>query len=221
MGLGFVMLIWLVVFIILAIPISAILYLSARSFSKSATKKLRKKRSIIAGALPFALIAYFGCAFILYGYWCLSVRNVDPGIGDGWVVPVGNDYTMEMIDTPENAFIHKNNEAHIEDIRLLGKAKPYVFGRSADGYFILNVESGELYQADSQYDFEKGLQERGVFKTGILETPQSFYRKSRWRIADLIAAIIIFAIPAIGLYLVWRNYWRMPKRIEVPSYPNT
>ena len=219
MGIGFVLMIWLVILIVVAVPTSAILWFSARSFSKSTTKDLRTKRAVIAASLPFAMIVYFGCAFILYGSWCSLVRNVDPGIGDGWVVPVGNDYTMEMIDTPENAFIHKNNEVYIDDIRLLGQAKPYVFGRSADGYFILNVDSGELYQADSQYDFEKGLKERGIFGTGILETPESFYRKTRWRMADLIAALIVFAIPTIALYFVWRDYWRMPRRIEVPSYP--
>lgn len=220
MGIGFVLIIWLIIFVVLAIPTSAILCLLTRFFSKSATKKLCRRRIVIAAVLPFAVIVYFGCAFIVYGSWCFLVRNVDPGIGDGWVVPVGNDYTMEMIDIPENAFIHKNKETHIGNIRLIGKIEPYVFGRSTDGYFILNVSSGKLYQSESEHNFKEELKERGVCETNILETPESFYYKNRWGIPDLIAGLIIFSIPAMGLYFVWRNYWRIPKHIKVSSHSN-
>lgn len=220
MGIGFVLITWLIILVALAIPTSAILCLLTRSFSKSAAKKLRTRRIVIAAALPFAMIVYFGCAFIAYGSWCLLVRNVDPGIGDGWVVPVGHDYTMEMIDIPENAFIHKNGETHITNIELVGKIGEYVFGKSTDGYFILNVSSGKLYQSESQHNFEEELKEQGLCETDILETPEFFYYKNRWGIADLMAALIICSIPAIGLYFVWRNYWRIPKHIKVSSHSN-
>ena len=217
MGLGFVLIIWLIILVALAIPTSATLCLLTRRFSKSATKNLLRRRIVIAGVVPFAMIAYFGFAFIAYGSWCLLVRNVDPGIGDGWVVPVGNDYTMEMIDIPENASIHMNNETYIKGIKLVGKMEPYVFGRSADGYFILNVSSGELCQSESEHSFREKLKERGVLKTDILETPGSFYQRNRWGIADLMFALIVFFIPAIGLYPVWTDYWRMPKHVDASS----
>jgi hypothetical protein len=215
MGIGFVLISWLIIFIVLAIPTSAILCILTRSLSKSVAKELRKRRTIIASALPFALIVYFGCAFVLYGSWCFLVRNVDPGIGDGWVVPIGNDYTMEMIDTPEDAFIHKNGEIQIRDITLIGEAEPFVFGRSTEGYFILNVDSRELYQSKSESNFKEELKEIGIKEASILETPDRFYHKNRWGIADLIATLIIFSIPALGLYFVWRNYWRIPKHNKV------
>lgn len=217
MGIGFVLIVWLIAFIVLAILASAVLCLLTRSSTKAVPKKLRTRRILIAAALPFAIIFYFGCAFIVYGSWCLMVRNVDPGIGDGWIVPVGNGYVMEMIDMPEDAFIHKDNETHVSGIKSVAKAGSYVFGRSTDGYFILDVSSGELYQSESEHDFKEELKERGVCETDTLEPPDSFYHMNRWGIADLMAALITFSIPAIGLYFVWRHYWRIPKHIKLSS----
>jgi hypothetical protein len=44
-----------------------------------------------AAALPFLLLGYGGVAFTGYAIWCEAIRDVDPGLGDAWRVPVGND----------------------------------------------------------------------------------------------------------------------------------
>src|SRR5687768_10851616 len=102
MGIGFVLMIWALLLGCAAVPIAIALTIwSSRNWreSKSTTKLFRP---IGAALLPFILLAYGGAAFIGYAVWCVKVRRVDPGIGDAWVVPVGNGYFFGMIDIPEH-----------------------------------------------------------------------------------------------------------------------
>jgi hypothetical protein len=94
MGIGFVLLIWAVLLGCAAVPVAfAIAIWSVRSH-KRVGAPVSLLRTGAAAILPFVLLAYGGVAFVGYAAWCELGRQVDPGIGDGWMVPVGNDVSV-------------------------------------------------------------------------------------------------------------------------------
>lgn len=79
------------------------------------------------------MFGYAGAAFTVYATWCEAIRGVDPGIGDGWQVPVGNDHYFCMIDVPEEGYLLKggcSGAALVDGITLIGSSDDLVFGNS-------------------------------------------------------------------------------------------
>ena len=101
-----------------------------------------------AAALPFLLLGYGGAAFLAYATWCEAVRGVDPGIGDSWQVPVGNDHYFCMIDVPESGSLLKSGcsgGSIVNGITELAVAGDLIVGNSkSNGPFILDTRTGAL-----------------------------------------------------------------------------
>ena len=144
MGIGFVIIAWGLILGVLAVIGSGAL----AGLVTLLTRKVvagRRKAILIAALFPFACWVYFGAAFIAYGAWCVALRDVDPGIGDGFWVPLGCGYYLQMIDTEDHPFITVPDDPNIEsypDLTGMQLHKPFILG-SAKGtqkpFFLINT----------------------------------------------------------------------------------
>jgi len=211
MGIGFVLMIWAVLLCCAAVPVSIALTIwSSRNWreSKSTTKLFRP---IGAALLPFILLAYGGAAFIGYAVWCERVRHVDPGIGDGWAVPVANNYSFWMIDVPEHGSLTKDDGTRapvISDIVELAEVGDRIIGRSTSkGLFILNTRSGELHAF-----LESDAVQKEISPMPTLQSANAFYIDHRWGPLDLAAVTVIGSLGAMLLFVGYRFFIRPPAR---------
>ena len=142
-----------------------------------------------------------GAAFGAYAIWCETVRGIDPGIGDGWRVPIGNDYYFCMINVPEEGYLLKggcSGRPVVDQISELADAGDLVIGSSqSNGAFVLDTRTGTL---QTFANLDAALAHLPTRPT--LQTAAEFYTDRRWGGADAIAAVLIGA-PAIGATMLW------------------
>jgi hypothetical protein len=216
-GLGFVLVFWALLGGIGAVVCA--LALGAWSWwnHRRAPGCIRILHPLAAAALPFLLLAYAGAAFTGYAVWCAAIRDVDPGIGDGWQVPLGHDLFFCMIDVPDEGFLLKggcSGSAIVAEITELGGSDDVLVGSSrSSGPFVLDMRTGKL-QAFSNIDAALS----NVTPRPSLQSADDFYRARRWGLADAIAAVLI-VIPAIVASLLWYLWFvrrPMPQR-DLPS----
>jgi hypothetical protein len=106
-GVGFVLFFWALLFGGAAVVCAVVLGLWSWWNQRRAFGRAGIFKAVAAAALPFLLLGCVGAAFAGYAIWCEAVRHVDPGIGDGWRVPVGNDLYFCMIDVPDDGYLLK------------------------------------------------------------------------------------------------------------------
>jgi hypothetical protein len=194
-----------------AVPFSIVLAIwSSRNWRGYGTTG-KVFRPIAAALLPFVLLAYGGATFIGYAIWCEKVRHVDPGIGDAWVVPVGNDYSFGMIDIPEHGSLFKDDGSgspEISDIVELAEVGDRIIGRSSSkGLFVFNTRSGELHPF---LEFEAVQKE--ISPVPALQSANTFYIHRRWGILDLVAVIVIGSVGVALTVFGYRFFVRRPSR---------
>jgi hypothetical protein len=138
------------------------------------------------GIFPFILLVYGLFAFIGYAFYCEMVRKVDPGMGDGWQVPVGNDYYLCMIDVPENGYLIRHGcsgSPIIDGISKINVFDNLVVGKAEDN-FIFDLADGHLAALDATSEkFHE-------YENKLLDVNR-FYIKRRWNYLDVIAVLII------------------------------
>ena len=174
-------------------------------------------KAVAAAALPILMFVYAGAAFVGYAIWCETVRGVDPGIGDAWRVPVGNDHYFCMIDVPEEGYLLKGGctgAPIVYGITELGSSGGLVFGNSkSSGPFVLDTRTGAL-QTFASIDAAVGR----ITPRPTLQEAGDFYARQRWGRADAIAGALI-AVPALAIAIFWYLWFiRSPPagRREVP-----
>jgi hypothetical protein len=91
MGLGFVLLFWMIFFGCAGLPIAGGLAFWSWHNGRLAGAP-SKMRAAAAGVLPFVLIALGLVWFFGYAAYSWTVRRVDPGLGDSWAVPLRHGY---------------------------------------------------------------------------------------------------------------------------------
>jgi len=164
-------------------------------------------------------MAYGFVALISYGIWCEEVRRVDIGItGDSWVVPVGNGYSLIMVDQTDHASLEKDGSAIVgrdssgrnttlSGITDISSENGKVTGKDGNGFFVLDINSARV----SRYqDLESASQE--FVAQPSIESVSYFYWSRRWGWPDLVA-FGFFCLPAIGLLLTWYRYVVRSKNI--------
>lgn len=144
-------------------------------------------------AAPLAA-GYAGVGFLAYAVWCSAVRGVDPGIGDGFVVPLGRGFSLSAIDVPDDAAIYPRHEIDgvplVPAITRIGQSGLYVYGfQGADTAFVLDTESGTVRRLPGQ-ELPDALREVGVVRTAV-EPVDEFYASRRWGWPDLLAAALL------------------------------
>ena len=198
MGIGFVIIIWGIIFTILFAPTSFFIGLAVRWWVlRREGRVISFRRAMTFGIFPFILLVYGFFALIGYAFHCELVRKVDPGIGDGWQVPLGNDYYLCMIDTPEHGYLmrHECSGSPISD----GISKINVFDHVVAGKakidFTLDLTDGHLAE------FDAASEKFQIYENELVSVNQ-FYIERRWSYIDVIALLII-GIPALFFIKWW------------------
>ncbi|HVG25056.1 MAG TPA: hypothetical protein VND45_12925 [Thermoanaerobaculia bacterium] len=152
---------------------------------------------VVAGALPFALLAYAGVAFGVYALWCENVRRVDPGIGDVWQVPLPNGWRFLMIDTPDSAMLVPPSGDNIAvDRARLGMRGDTILVADAGQFFAIDTKT----RRRTEFASEEAMLRTFGSSRGELSDANWFYTRRRWTIADALAGVVI-AAPAAMLLL--------------------
>ena len=174
-----------------------------------------RTRALAAGLLPFVLIALGLIWFFGSALYSESIRRVDPGIGDYWMVPVGQGYLFCMIDTTDHAYLAKDGgdgSGAVEDIRQLAQVGDRVVGLSGkSGAFIFDTASGK----QSQYSSVAAALAQ-FSPPPKLETPEQFYRSHRFTWEDAVASLVLLSL-VVGVSLLWyRKFIRVTGRASGP-----
>jgi hypothetical protein len=214
-GIGFVLLFWGLLLGAAAVVCGAVLALWSWWNHRRTLGPTRVFKPLAAGALPFLLLVYGGAAFAAYAVWCEAIRDVDPGIGDSWRVPIGDEWYFCMIDVPDNGYLLKGGctgAPIVHGITELRAANHVVVGNSeSSGAFRLDTRTGTL---QTFANMDAALDQ--MTPRPILESANDFYANRRWGKADVFAAVLI-GLPAIAAAIFWYRWFiRSPREEAVP-----
>jgi hypothetical protein len=198
MGLGCVIIAWTVLGGMAAAVASVVLALITRRLVPPRPKRWRWIAA--AAAVPFALLAYGVVAFLGYAAWCES-RNVDPGLGDEWRVPLTGGYSLVMVDTFDQPFIEqpsdRDGNLSVSSISVAGR---FIVADDRAGPFMIDTATGALQRFASRADLDRELKRRGE-RPARLQSPRDFYSEHRWTRVDAAAGLVLAIIPIALLLL--------------------
>lgn len=210
MGIGFVLLFWGVLLGAGAVVGGAVLALWSWRNHRRVLGPTRFLKPLAAAALPFLLLGYGGGAFAAYALWCEAIRDVDPGIGDIWRVPIGNEWYFCMIDVPDNGYLLKGGctgAPTVYEITELQTAGDLVVGKSeSTRAFVLDTRTGALQTFASM---DAALDQ--ITPRPILQSANDFYVNRRWGKADVFVAGLI-GLPAVAVALFWYLWFIRSRR---------
>jgi len=204
MGIGFVLLIWMVFFGCAGVPIAGgLAYWSWRTGAVAGTPS--KTRAIAAALLPGVLIIAGLTWFFSYAFYSGVVRHVDAGIGDAGAVPLKHGYFFCIIDVPEAGYLMKDGCTGlppVNDIRELAEVGNIVVGVSGElGAFTFDTTSHQVQRHESraaalrQFEVPPQLQSAGAF-----------YRSRRFGWQDVIAVVVLAGLVA-GISWAWFRWF--------------
>ncbi|WP_241331508.1 hypothetical protein [Chryseobacterium arthrosphaerae] len=180
MGIGFVILIHLVILFILSLICAVIAGIVTYFVSN---KNRRKGKTILAIAAPFVgLYTFYICGIIGFSL-VTDKKKVDIGIGDAWYVPLRNNHQLLFIDIPEQASINgKNGETQISMVAEIEEDGNKILGKTFDnGYFLLDTATDEV----KTFNTEKELIAVYSDKKPNLAEVTEFYSERKDRIMGL------------------------------------
>src|SRR5579864_2883925 len=105
MGIGFVLLFWVIVGGILSVTGSAVLWKAAESFTRGGVNG-RRRAILAAGAFPFVCFGWAVLIFIFQAIVNEGWLHRDVGIGDTWTCPLPNGYALLMIDDTDHGIVY-------------------------------------------------------------------------------------------------------------------
>jgi hypothetical protein len=214
MGIGFALFIYTVIGIGLAV-ISGGIAAGVCVIAAKGRRGLRIKAGLIAFGFPFGWLVF-----------CGVVRNVDPGLGDWWQVPIGHGYSFVMIDfkdigsvqTPQNGELNRcvagigvkgDHAAIIEDIPRDSLEHALLLqefgGLTLPAYSILDLRTGLETGFHEREKFLAAAEGVGIGEADIL-APEVFYRRHRWSLADLLFPLLILGVPGYCAYWLVRRF---------------
>ena len=209
-GIGCVLVFWLFIGGGCATVAAILLGVVVRRVSRASG--IAPRRWVLAASfLPFLTLAYGLVAFVGYAIWCENVRGVDPGLGDSWVIPVGQGCTLDMVDQPDNAQISgPHRELLLEGVTRLAVAGEELVGESHGKFYAVNLREHTKRSLESEGEAVAALKRSGSKAPALLPV-NDFYIARRWSYLDVLAALGIAAIPAavsIALLLAFRRALR-------------
>jgi len=224
MGIGIVLVLWAIVGAFLATVGMVVLRAAATFLTQSATKD-RRRVILAATLLPFLCLGWGGAVFIFQGIVNETVFQRDAGIGDAWKCPLPNGYALLMIDVPDHGWVYNpktqmipggvgERDDAVSGVRVLQVVGRYIAGgvgshifesfgtdkKEIDSYFLLDTVTGRYTGFSSLDDLRRAMVPLGIQPT--LEPIGRVYSKYRFTWFDLLAAILFFGPPLLGLVLL-------------------
>jgi hypothetical protein len=232
MGIGFVLLLWLFIGLVLAC-VSAGTFAATAAFFTRGAQRGRKRLLLAASLFPFASLAWIALMFAFQAAVNEGILHRDPGLGDTWHCPLPNGYQILMIDTTDQGFVY-NPKTQIGDgvserddsiggISLLQVAGRYVLGGydtrpleeshqgdpKVDSYFLLDTQLGKHNRFSSYADLEGSALALGIKLN--LEPIDAVYSKYRFSWFEVFAGVLtllpimVFTIVLIRMFIQVRR----------------
>lgn len=240
MGLGFVLLLWTVVGLVLASIAAAVLG-GATAFLTRGAESGRRRALLAAILLPFACLVWGGCVFVLQAVVNEGVLHRDVGMGDSWHAPLPNGYAILMIDVTDQGWVYNprtqpddsgvaEKEDAVSGVRHLQVSGNYILGdidshsfehagtdsNAIDSYFLLDTASGKRSNfADYESLRHEAAQHNITLKLEPIESVYSHYRFSWF---DVFAGIL-FVGPPLAAFLVLVFWVRRIRRTRAALVP--
>lgn len=231
MGIFFVLLAWLCIGSVLAVISGIVLYGITALFVPAAIPD-RRRHMQRAFWFPFIMLPYFSIMFIVYAILCYA-RGVDSGIGDDWLVPLGNGYSLIMIDNPDDGSICLSSDTYrgmkVDGIRKLMQVDSCIVGYAVDPrtqlqplamqsgrYFLFNTTSGAATYFATEASLRHAASQQGITSLALQST-ENFYFHMRWCWIDLLSVLIVLLLPAyFGIQLL-RDVMQLRRQDHSPS----
>ena len=215
MGLGFVLLIWMIFFGCAGLPVAGgLAYWSWRSGRRAHSPS--KWRAAAASLLPFVLIVVGLVWFVGYAAYSGVVRKVDPGLGDSWAVPLRHGYFFCMIDVTDQGYLMKDGcggSPRVQDIRELAEVGDAIVGSSGQsGAFVFDTATGEL---KSHPDTSTALAQFSPAPT--LQSAHQFYRSRRFGWQDTAAFLVLVGLVVAVSWLWFSRLIRVRAPAQTPD----
>lgn len=238
MGIGFVLVFWLIVGTIVA-AIGALGFGSAAAYFTHQVSAGRRLAITVAAVLPFACLGWAGVVFAIQAVVNESVFHRDPGIGDYWRCPLPNGYEILMIDVTDFGSVRKPNAAHpdkqqhrveLDGVRKLQIAGRYILAASSsdaidsrestqniDSYVLVDTKLDTTTPFPSEQALTTAAKALGI--QPHLEPIVDVYDRYRFSWFDRVAALLYVLPPSIGAALL--IYWIVRLRRTRALNPQT
>ena len=231
MGLGIVLIFWVVVGTVLAC-VGAIALAGLTALLTRGVHAGRRRAIVITALFPFLCFGWGGCVFVLQAVVNEGLLHRDLGIGDTWHAPLPNGYQIMMIDVTDQGWVYnprtqgsdsavgEQGDA-VSGVRNLQVSGRYIFGDSdsksfehagqetnqVDSYFILDTQTGKRTELKTYDDLRSRARDMNVSLN--LEPINTVYARFRSTWFDLCAALLFFVPPLLGFsfLIVW--IWRL------------
>ena len=217
MGIGFVLLIWVVVGIVLACVGMLVMGVLATFLTRKATRD-RSLAVLASLAFPFACLGWAVLLFVFQAFVNGAIHR-DPGLGDTWTCPLPNGYAIVMIDVTDYGWVYNpktqpdggvtEQDDAVAGVVTVQVTGPYILGgvdsrsptalesdlNHIDSYFILDTKIGKK----TAYSTADGL--RGAAQSlGInlnLQPIRAVYSRYRCTWFDTFVGILLCLPPPI------------------------
>lgn len=231
MGIVFVLFFYAFVLTIAASVAAAVLVVVVLKLIPQ-TAILRKRAVVVAALFPFACVAYAGAWFIAYAIINDVCFHCDPGLGDTWLTPLPNGYSLMMIDTTDRGTVYNPKtqpadgsvvsrddavfgvrELQVSGNLIFGARDSQYFGRidqestAVDSWFELNTRTESHSEFSSLNDLQKRASAEGV-QLNLRSFSQVFslYRTTWF---DYSSGAILLLVLLLAFCLLVRWVWRI------------
>jgi|GEM_PF-928553 len=224
MGIGIVLIVYLVIGVLLAAT-SSLIFAGAATFYTRGITESRRKLILFMGLFPFACLAWAGFIFVSQAIVNEAILGRDMGLGDTWHCPLPNGYQLMMIDVTDQGWVYnpktqsssysvsesKDSVTGVRKIQItpthiLGGIDTKAFDHLGDGngpvdsYFIIDARTGEKTILHDYESLQNGAQLLGIILK--LEPISDVYFRYRWSWFDFLIAVLLFIPPIYGFVML-------------------
>lgn len=199
MGIIFVLVIWLVVFAIIAVILGMIAVAVVNPFL---SKNKRNRKMLLTFLTPIVGIASYIGSSVIAMIIISGLLSIDIGFGDFWEAPLPNGYHLLSVDIPENGSIYKDYDHRaegiggVQQIEVIGDS---VIGLSGNKYFLLETKTGKVTYYPSVLELQKRVGKPNI----ALISNNEYYWAVREK-AYIIGGIICLLFTLSVLFIMWK-----------------
>jgi hypothetical protein len=242
MGIGFVLVIWAVAGVIVAVIGMPVLG-GITAYVTRGVKQGRRTAVIAAALFPAACLGWAGTVFVFQWAVNQGLLRRDPDLGDVLTCPLPNGYQLLMTDVTDRGYVYNPKTQRFKDsvleqedavskVRVVQVAGRYILGAMGrsrpikpvpneggdpDSYFVLDTRTGKR-ETFSTYDALRRA--AGQFGVDVhLQPIEAVYLKYRFTLFDLLAAFLLFAPPLLSAWLLVRWIVRLRRNRILTSEP--
>jgi hypothetical protein len=200
MGIGFVILIHLVVIFIAGVIVAVVVGFIVTFFSKERWGR----KFILAIACPFVGLYTLYFAALTGSIIVSEYKHIDIGIGDAWYVPLSTHCELLFVDETELGYIACTGQAQIPDISEVAQDRNSIYARTDNGeYYVLNAAANKA---------EKLTGSPAMNNSVLFKKASNFYFGRRNEIAGtllIVVGVLSLLVSIAVVYVIIRIVLKM------------